>query len=251
MLVLTESTARKLFGNDNPVGKKVTMANRWEFMIGGIVKDIPHNAGQPFDFEYLAPFKIYYFWRDPDNWNASSDYRTWVQLVPNADLASVNQKIMDLIRIYNQDEKLNIYLQPFSDVHLKPNTTRWDGPHGDIAYVMIFSILAFVILSIVCINFINLSTAQLLVRGKEICIRKVLGAKRSQIFVQGFIESFLYTLSAVPVTFLICELSLPFFNQLSGKNLFINFSADWFLIFGITIIFFADLLSGNNTALFL
>ncbi|HVO74627.1 MAG TPA: ABC transporter permease [Ignavibacteriaceae bacterium] len=251
MLVLTRSTAQKLFGNENAVGKKVTLANKWEFIVGGIVKDVPRNTDPPFDFEYLAPFKIYYFWRDPDNWNASGDYSTWVQLIPNADLAAVNRKITDLIRIYNQDEKLNIYLQPFSDIHLKPNTTRWDGPHGDIKYVIIFSMLAFVILSIVCINFINLSTARFLVRTKEIGIRKVVGASRSQIFIQGLIESFPYTLVAVPITILLCEFVMPYFNLLSGKNLAINYSASWLLIFGIGAIIFTGLLSSIYPAVFL
>ncbi|MEJ2617554.1 MAG: ABC transporter permease, partial [Ignavibacteriaceae bacterium] len=188
MLVLTESTAKKLFGNENPVGKTVKMANKWEFTIGGVVKDVPNNTDPPFKFEFLAPYKIYYFYRDPDNWRANWDYQTWVQVAPHTNINVVNQKIDNIWSklVPKNEPKVKIFLQPFADVHLKPNTTRWDNGHGDIKYVYIFSILALIILSIACINFVNLFTAQSLTKTKEICIRKIIGASRRRIFFSGF-----------------------------------------------------------------
>jgi len=250
-LVLTKSAAQKLFGNEEPVGKTVTMANKWEFMVGGVVEDVPANSSPPLKFEYLAPFKIYYFWRDPDSWNANSDYQTWVQLAPTASLDAVNGKVMDLIRRYNPDPKLRVFLQPLSGIHLRPNTHRWDGPHSDIKYVLIFSLLALVMLSIACINFINLATAQSMVREKEIGIRKIIGARRWQIFSLGFTESLLLTVLAIPVTMLIVELALPAFNQLAGKNLVADYTARWFLLNSGLIILFTGLLAGIYPALFL
>ena len=253
MLVLTESTAKKLFGKENPVGKTVMMANKYEFTIGGVVKDVPNNTDPPFQFEYLAPYKIYYFYRDPDNWRANWDYQTWVQIAPHTNINTVNQKIDNIwSRLVPKNEpKIKIFLQPFADVHLKPNTTRWDNGHGDIKYVYIFSILALIILSIACINFVNLFTAQSLTRTKEISIRKIIGAGRLRIFIGSFTESMLFTFIAVPFTFLLIELALPYFNQLSGKELFINYSAPWFIVSGSLIILFTGLLSGIYPALFL
>ena len=253
MLVLTESTAKKLFGKENPVGKTVTMANKYEYTIGGIVKDVPDNTDPPFKFEYLAPYKIYYFYRDPDNWRTNWDYQTWAQVAPNTNINAVNQKIDNIWSklVPENEPKIKIFLQPFADVHLKPNTTRWDSGHGDIKYVYIFSILALIILSIACINFVNLFTAQSLTRTKEICIRKIIGASRLRIFSGGFAESMLFTFIAVPFTLLLAELALPYFNQLSGKELFINYSAPWFIISGSLIILFTGLLSGLYPALFL
>ena len=92
-LILAESTAKKLFGNENPVGKTVMMGNKWEFTIGGVVKDVPNNTDPPFKFEYLAPYKIYYSYRDPDNWRANWDYQTWAQVAPHTNINAVNQKI--------------------------------------------------------------------------------------------------------------------------------------------------------------
>ncbi len=253
MLVLTESTAKKLFGKENPVGKTVMMGNKWEFTIGGVVKDVPNNTDPPFKFEYLAPYKIYYDYRDPDNWRSSWDYQTWVQVALNTNINLVNQKIDNIWSklVPKNESKIRIFLQPFADVHLKPNTTRWDNGHGDIKYIYIFSILALIILSIACINFVNLYTAQSLTRTKEICIRKIIGAGRLRIFIGGFAESMLFTFIAVPFTFLLIELALPYFNQLSGKELFINYPAPWFIISGSLIILFTGLLSGIYPALFL
>ena len=253
MIVLTESTAKKLFGKENPVGKTVQMSNKWEFTVGGVVKDVPNNTDPPFNFEYIAPYKIYYSYRDPDNWRANWDYQTWVQVFPHTDINFLNQKISELWSKFvpKNAPKIQIFLQSFADVHLKPNTTRWDNDHGDIKYVYIFSILALIILTIACINFVNLFTAQSLTRTKEICIRKIIGASRLRIFFGSFAESMLFTLLAVPFTLLLSELALPYFNSLSGKDLFINYSAPWFIISGSIIILFTGLLSGIYPALFL
>ena len=99
-LTLTESASKRLFGDEDPIGKVVQISNKWTGKIAGIIKDVPSNSSPPLQFDYLSPFKIYYFWRNPDSWEASSDYNTWVKLNKNASIAEVNQKIDDLIKSF-------------------------------------------------------------------------------------------------------------------------------------------------------
>ena len=250
-IVLTASTAEKLFGEADPLGKVIKISNRWEARVAGIVEDVPSNSSPPLQFDYLQPFKIYYPWRQPDSWEASSDYQTWVLLDDNSTLATVNGKINDLIRRHQSDPKLRIFLQPLKEIHLRANTHRWDGPHGDIKYVYIFSLLAIVILAVACINFMNLATARSMQRAKEVGVRKVVGANRRQLMGQFLTESFMLTFAAIPIAALFIKLALPTFNRIAGKNLAVSFAEPWILwgLFGLVI--FTGLFAGIYPALYL
>ncbi len=250
-IVLTESAAKKLFADEEPVGKIVQLSNRWTAKIAAVIKDVPANSSPPLRFEYLAPFKTYYFWREPDSWNASSDYNTWALLTENSNIEAVNEKIDALIKRHNPDPNLRIFLQPFREIHLQADTHRWDGPHGDMQYVIIFSLLAFIILAIACINFMNLSTARATMRAKEVGVRKVVGADRSQLMKQFFSESFVFALMALPVSLLIVELALPAFVRLTGNHLSFDFRELWTLVTVAGIFIFTGLVSGLYPAFFL
>jgi len=250
-IVLTESTAEKLFGEVNPIGKTLKISNQWDAQVAAIVEDVPDNSSPPLRFDYLQSFNVYYPWREPDNWYASSDYYTWVLLEEGSALQTVNQKIDDLLRRHGWDPKQRMLLQPMEEIHLRADTHRWDGPHGDIRYVIIFSLLAAVILGVACINFMNLATARSMQRSREIGIRKVVGAQRGQIIGQFLGESFLYTVLALPVTYLLIELALPTFNRIAGKEIAFNITEPFVLWGSFSLVLLTGLLSGTYPALFL
>ena len=250
-IVLTETTAKKLFGEEEPLGKVIKLSNKWTAKVAGIVRDAPANSSPPLKFEYLASFKIYYFWRDPDSWTKNSDYQTWVLLSNASSTEIANQKIDALIRRHNWDPKLKIYLQPMEEIHLRANTDMWDGPHGDIRYVLIFSLLGFIILAIACINFTNMSTARSMLRTKEVGVRKVMGAGRNQLIRQFLSESFIFALLSLPVSHLLVELALPTFNRLASKNLELDFADSRIFIGSFALLMCTGLLSGIYPALYL
>ncbi|MBI9072228.1 MAG: ABC transporter permease [Melioribacteraceae bacterium] len=243
-IVLTQSGAEKLFGDEDPIGKVVKVSNKWTATVKSVVEDVPKNSSPPLNFEYLYPFKVYYYWRDPDNWTNNSDYNTWVLLDEKADFTEVNRKIDELIKRHNPDPKLKFFVQPLSEIHLNANTHRWDGPHGDINTVLIFSFLAMIILAIACINFTNLATAKSSLRSKEIGIRKVIGATRLQIIKQHLGESFIFTSLSVPISLIMIELFLPSFNEIAGNIYSINYLESWFIISLISILIITAFFSG-------
>jgi len=250
-LVLTESAAAQLFGEEDPIGKVVKISNRWTGRVDGIVVDVPENSSPPIKFQYLAPFKIYNSWRQPDSWDANGDYQTWLKLSENCSLDDVNAKIDALVKKHNPDPKLRVFIQPLERIHLQADCHRWDGPHGDFQYVIIFSLLAVIILAIACINFMNLSTARSMVRAREVGIRKTAGASRAQLIMQFFGESFFFVFLALPFAALLIELALPYFTDLAGHDLPFSYSEPWLLISAGIIFLITGFFSGLYPALFL
>ncbi|MBN2280898.1 MAG: ABC transporter permease [Candidatus Marinimicrobia bacterium] len=250
-IVLTETSASRLFGDEDPIGKVVKMNNKWDLKIGGIIADAPENSSPPLQFEYLFPFKVYYFWRDPDDWMKNSDYQTWVMLNPESDYTIVNQKIEKIFRPHLPDSKLSYVLQPFKEIHLQPNTTRWDGPHGDIKYVIIFSVLALLMIFIACLNYMSLSTARSISRSKEIGIRKVVGATRTQLINQHYFESFLLVWISFAIAMIMVKLSLPMFNSIAGTKFMLPFAEPKFMAILFGLFLSVGFLAGTYPSLIL
>ncbi len=250
-IVLTNTTAQRLFGEEDPIGKVIKLANKWTAKVAAVVADVPANSSPPLLFEYLAPFKTYYFWRDPDNWTASSDYQTWVKLHENCTAATANAKIDNLFAPYNEDGSWRPFLQPLREIHLQPDTHRWDGPHGNLTTVIIFSLLAVVIIIMAGINFINLTTARALSRAREIGVRKIIGASRRHLILQLLMEAFLSSFLALLLATILTELTLPFFNNLAAVPLSIHYNDTWFIALSSLILIFSGLFSGFIPALYL
>jgi len=250
-MVLTETSANKLFGDEDPLGKMVKLDNQWDAKITAIIKDVPKNSSEPLQFEYLAPFRTYYFWREPDSWTASSDYQTWVKLVDNASPKITTQKMAELVKQHDPNTKQRWIFQPMKQIHLRPDTHRWDGPHGDIKYVIIFSLLAIVVISIACINFTNLTIAKSMARTKEIGVRKVVGASRKQLIIQFFTETILLTFISLCFAVIFTQLSLPWFNNITGNEYTFQLFDRWFLITGVILFIIITALSGVYPALYL
>ncbi|NIM57704.1 MAG: FtsX-like permease family protein [Candidatus Aenigmarchaeota archaeon] len=249
-IVMTEETAKKYFGSEEPLGKTIKADNRWDFQVTGILKEVPHNSHLQFD--YLIPF---IFGRElnytVDNWR-NSQFRTYVQLQKGIPAQEVIQKIsgyLDEKPTLEKDARLN--LQPLVRIHLYSDY-EFDAAHGDITYVTIFSIIAFFILLIACINFMNLATARSGNRAKEVGMRKVAGAHKTDIVRQFYGESIFLAFIALFVALTIVWLLLPTFNNLAAKELSMGVSGNLLVLLGLlSITLLTGIISGSYPALFL
>ena len=172
-IVLTEEMAEKYFGNEDPLGKVLKADNQWDFLVTGIMKEVPLNSH--IRFEFIIPFV---FGRElnytVDRWN-NSQFTTYVQLQEGIAVEDVIAKISrHLFDKPTIEKDATLTLQPLSRIHLYSNY-EFDAPHGDMTYVLIFSLVAFFILLIACINFMNLTTARSGNRAREVGMRKVSG----------------------------------------------------------------------------
>jgi putative ABC transport system permease protein len=249
-IVLTEKLAKSLFGKEDAMGKVLKIDNKDNFTVTGILKDIPRNTR--FDFEYLLPWSyLRYRGEDDDNWGNNST-RTYVMLKPSATLASVAPKVKVIKQKYSkEDAKWEMFIYPLDRWRLysRFNDGKEDG--GRITFVKLFGTIAGFILLIACINFMNLSTARSEKRAKEVGIRKVVGAGKSSLIAQFIGESIIIAFIAGVVALLIVQLSLPGYNQLTDKKLFINYGSVWFWLTGLGFVIFTGVLAGSYPAFFL
>ena len=248
-LVITKSVAERYFGNGDPLGKTITLNHQKDYTVTGVIADIPANSHLQFDF--IRPFELLReAGRNLESWKDVSFY-TYVQLQKGTSYQDVNAKLKKLIE--REDPKHNIYyLQPLKRVHLYSNFNFDITSHGNILYVYIFGAAALFILLIACINFMNLATARSSIRAKEVGMRKVIGACKSDIVKQFFGESFLSSFLALVISIILILLLLPAFNTLSGKQLSFDLAGNTGLLLGLGLIaFFTGIISGSYPALFL
>jgi putative ABC transport system permease protein len=255
-IVLTENLSNKIFGGEDPMGKIVGL-NDADMTVTGIIKNIPRNSH--LYFTYAFPAVNMTKWRESklDEWSYTQ-FATYVVLRKNTDIAAVNKKMMALINkhIPNLKGKGRVYLQPFKDIHLHStgiNTWMLAYPNkGNITYIYVFSLTAFFILLLACINFMNLTTARYSTRAKEVGMRKVVGARRSDLIKQFLGESTLLTFLALLISTLLVELMLPTFTRLAGKELSLIQFGNWQILVGLFIFALVTaLISGSYPALFL
>jgi len=251
-VVITEQMAEKYFGDEEPVGKVLTLNSERDFMVSGVIKNVPNNSH--FHFDFLGKFE--YILKElkwGDGWWNNSFY-TYVLLQKNARLDEINSKIYEYIKKIAPDSRAKFLLQPVKDIHLY-SSFRIDlyGPTGDkSAYIYIFSLIALFILFIACINFMNLTTARSGSRAKEIGLRKVAGAYRTNIITQFFTESVLLSIIAFIIALLLVLFFLPFFNDLSGKQISPDFYLNIKIVVGLTgIALLTGIIAGSYPALML
>jgi len=249
-IVITKETAEKYFGNSNPIGKVIKLNNHFNFEVTGVIKNIASNSHLKIDF--LLPFDaIKDFGYTLEGWESFA-HTTYVLLDKNADFHNVSKKISNTIIQNQKDINITISLQPITDIHLYSNNIWGIGGTGDITQIYLFSIIALLILLLACINFINLSTARLSNRAKEIGMRKVVGASRKEIIIQFFLESIIYALISLIISIILVYDLLPAFNSLSGKELTFKLQNNLELLFlTLEIAVFTGIISGIYPALFL
>lgn len=248
-IVLTEKIAQKYFGNKPALGKTITIDNKWGFTVTGVIEDLPHNSSFGFDLIFPMEFTREYHNRPDvlDTWYNCSFYN-FVQLSDNTSAEDVSKKIAGRIKQSRPQEKITLFLSPFKDLHLRGIA----GRGGEIEQVRIFSIIAFLILLIACVNFMNLATARSIKRAREVGMRKVVGASRKNLVGQFFGESFILAFFALFIALILVEVLLPLFNSLVDKQLSLNLSlSNTSLLWLLAITLFTGLVSGSYPALLL
>lgn len=249
-IVLTQSLARTLFGNRDAMGQVIRIDNKDNYQVTGILRDLPTNTR--FDFQYLVPWTFVRQQGNDDPWWGNNSTRTYVLLKPNTAPASVNRQLLDYKLRYDSSEKhWEMFLYPMNRWRLY---SRFEGAQetgGRIVFVRLFGVVAAFILLIACINFMNLSTARSERRAKEVGIRKVVGARRGLLMGQFIGESILLSFLAALLAIGIVLLSLPGFNQLTDKHLFVPFGSGWFWVCALLFILFTGLMAGSYPAFFL
>ncbi len=247
-MVITQSTAKKYFGDQYALNKTLTIDNKYDFKITGIIKDFPKNSTLMVNFiinyEHIVDLIGD---NDPENWSSWGIF-TYVKLSPNTDVKAFENKISDYpSKHFDYQWKPSLLVQSFSDIHLKDVNGG-----GIITYVYIFGIIAAFILIIACINFMNLATARSALRAKEIGLRKVIGAGKSNLIRQFYGESILISFISLFFSLFLTELLLPVFNNLSGKTLSLDFINNPVLIpILLVITLITGLISGSYPALYL
>jgi len=221
-VVITKSTAEKYFGQLNPIGKVLVADNKANFTVSGVIDDFPKNSDMNFDM--IMPMSLHMkieLARKNDLSNNFSylDYETFLLLKPGSQLKTLTTKIRQIHLNHKADDTDAEYLLlPLSKMHLY----NADMSDNGTATVRIFIIIALLILVIACINYVNLSTARSMLRAKEISMRKIVGAGKTQLFMQFIVETaLLFSLAAVLAIGLIYVL-MPAFNQVASKQLTLN-----------------------------
>ncbi len=250
-VILTESTAKKYFGNADPMGKALMMDNKNLVTVTGVAKDVPENSQFKFDILYSASTLEKLNPGALEQWGNFGSY-TFLLLSKGTDPKSLESKFPAFLRkhISESDRKggedYALFLKPLRDVYMDP---RGGFEQGSLSNIYIFSIVALFILLIAAINFINLTTARATERAKEVGVRKVIGAARSQLTLQFLGESIILCLIAFVFAVLLVTLMLPMFNQLSGKIISQDIAENGYLFILLLISLFIGLSAGIYPAL--
>jgi ABC-type antimicrobial peptide transport system permease subunit len=241
-LILTEKSARKYFGNEDPMGKVIRYNNQVDFTVAGIAANPPVNSS--IYFNMIVPFEIIGENRI-NGWSWES--QGYIQLIENTDIEAFKEKIVNTIVENREGSENLVRIQPLSKVHLYDPL---DVPDS-LVFVIIFAAIGIIVLLIACINFMNLSTARSAKRSKEVGIRKVVGADRRSLIKQFLSESILTAFLALVIAFVLVELFLPAFNNLAHKELGISFSNLTFIAGLVIITVLVGLISGSYPAFYL
>ena len=253
-VVLTESLAKNLFGNEDPLNKSVKLNNEEVLKVTGVIADIPVNSSIRFD--YLLTWGMYLKqnpWVKNNNWR-NNHCLTLVQLQDNTFFNEANAKIKDIYARHIDATKEVVstaLLHPLTKWHLYDKFENGKPVGGKIDQIKLFFMLAFCILLIACVNFMNLSTARSEKRAKEVGVRKAIGSSRKMLISQFMLESFLLTFMGMAVAFILIEISLSYFNSLFGLQLIINYE-DWKLWATlISLILITGFIAGSYPAFYL
>ena len=265
-LVLSKSTANKIFGNNNPIGKTLKVGtDSVLYSVSGVMEDIPKTSH--FDANIIGSFVTSD--RANDNEWMSNSFETYILLKPNTNPNLIDEKIVGLIKKYvgpdvqkylgisledflSKGNKYRYYLQPLTAIHLNPAVQQSAKAPNDPKYLLIFGSIAFLIILIASINFMNLSTAQSSRRSKEVGIKKVSGSSRGMLIWQFISESIILTFLSLLIAIVIIKLSIPLFNNLLQANLSFNFFDSWITIPALIILsILVGLLAGSYPAFYL
>jgi len=255
-VLLTEATAKKYFGKEEPMGKILKRENGNNVLVTGILENVPPNSHLQFDF--ILPLSSIRQQNDDLRTNTWKNFNfyTYLQLdknfVPTTQaIASLNSQIDEIYKKHESEIKITFQLQPLTDIHLHSNYQVDLAGHGNNQYVNIFLIVALLILIVASINFMNLATARSARRAKEIGLRKAVGALRTQVIKQFLGESIFISFIAMVLAIGLVYLFLPLFNQVADKQLNFELLKGNFLAVVVAITIITGVVSGSYPAIFL
>jgi len=253
-IVISQSMAKALFADEDPINKTIRVDNEYELKVTGILKDVPSNSS--FEFDFLMPWKF----REQENawvrenttrWGNYS-FQVFVELNDPANHLAVENQIKNILQEHGETEnKPELFLYPLLRWRLHGSFENGVETGGMNDYVQMFSIIAIFIIVIACINFMNLATARSERRAREVGVRKSVGSRRYELIMQFIGESLFISFIAFAIAILMAQLLLPFYNDLVQKKLFIDYTSSQFWIFTLGMIFITGVISGSYPAFYL
>ncbi|RYU97578.1 ABC transporter permease [Emticicia agri] len=261
-IVLSESTAKAIFGSADPINQSLKIDNKTDVKVTGVYEDIPKNSRFA-EVQFFTPWALFvasneWVKENVTSWDNTS-FGLYVELQPNVSLETAQAGLKDfyaknspkdfytIIKAY----KPEIFVHPMKQWHLYSDFTDGRPTGGRITFVWLFGIIGVFVLLLASINFMNLSTARSEKRAKEVGIRKAIGSVRSQLVSQFFSESFLIVLVSFVISCIILVLSLGWFNELSDKDIALPFTNLYFWIAGMAFVALTGILTGLYPALYL
>jgi putative ABC transport system permease protein len=249
-VVLTEEMAKLLFPEEDALNKSVRFNAANDLKVTGIIKDLPSNSSNTFDF--LMPWSFYetlFDWVKQPEWG-NFNWQTLVRVREGADIDLINSKMKGMIK-KNGFDKAEPFLYPLSDRHLFGKFVNGKSVGGDVERIYLFVGLAFGILLIACVNFMNMATAKSERRAREVGVKKTIGASKGSLVTQFLTESMLLTLISVIIAIALVEILLPTFNNLLQMKLSISYNHLWSWLSIILVILLTGLIAGSYPALYL
>jgi putative ABC transport system permease protein len=257
-IVISEAMAKKYFGGEDPLGKVLKLEGKFDFTVTAVIQNVPENSH--FTFNMLVSYETYNqaYKEKIGQWLGDLDAFTYLLFQKNADLNEFDSKLPAFVNKYMGEDlkaiggKAQFFLQPLTDIHLYSNLDFEISGNGRIAYVYTFLAIAFFILVIACINFMNLSTARSANRGKEVGVRKAIGAHRRELITQFMGETFLFSFISLIIALILVELNMPMFRSVFASGLSFNDIRQPDLFAGLFVLtLFVGFISGSYPALFL
>ncbi|MBP9924613.1 MAG: ABC transporter permease [Cyclobacteriaceae bacterium] len=253
-IVISQSMAKALFADEDPINKIVRVDNEYDLKVTGILKDVPSNSS--FEFDFLMPWRFReqenkWVRENMTNWGNYS-FQVFVELNDAANHTATEARIKNILQEHGETEnKPEYFLYPLLRWRLHGSFENGIETGGMNDYVQMFSIIAIFIIVIACINFMNLATARSERRAREVGVRKSVGSRRYELILQFIGESLFISFIAFAIAILMAQLLLPFYNDLVQKKLFIDYTSSQFWIFTLGIIFITGIISGSYPAFYL
>jgi putative ABC transport system permease protein len=253
-IVITESTAKSLFGEEDPINKIIRLDNEYDLKVTGILKDVPGNSS--FQFDFLMPWKFreqnnQWVRDNTTNWGNYS-FQVFAELNDPKNHADVEKSVKMMLQEHGEvDTKPEYFLYPMERWRLFSNFDNGVETGGMNDYVQMFTIIAIFIIIIACINFMNLATARSERRAREVGVRKSVGSKRAELILQFIGESTFIAFIAFAIAILAAQLLLPYYNNLVDKKLLIDYTSSQFWIYSLGMILLVGIVSGSYPAFYL
>jgi ABC-type antimicrobial peptide transport system permease subunit len=254
-IVITESTAKAFFGEEDAMGKIIRLDNQFDLKVAGILRDIPSHSS--FQFDFLLPYK---HWHNTSEWLRENEtnwgnysFQVFIELNDPKNKASVENSIRGMLGEHGEDKEIKheFFLYPLLRWRLHSNFENGVEQGGMSDYVQLFTIIGVFIIVIACINFMNLATARSERRAREVGVRKSVGSRRRQLIFQFIGESMIIAFISFIIAIIAAQLLLPYFNTLVDKKLFIDYTSKEFWIFSSGLILVTGVIAGSYPAFYL